>query len=140
VALANLGLGPAERLTAAAGLDQAWSVFAPEPLQHEVVFEAEVLYADGGRTVWRPPRRDPLLAPLGYRLEMWTSRVVRDDDSQLWRPAASWIARRYADRARPPASVTLRRRWRSLPRPGWLSTPRIWHEFDFYTLHLRGKG
>jgi hypothetical protein len=135
--LANVGVEPAERVAAAAGLEQAWSVFAPEPLQHEVVLEADVGFADGGRAVWRPPRRGPGAAPIGYRLEMWTLRIVRDADSELWRPAARWIARRYADGGQRPVSVTLRRRWRAVPRPGQTRERRIWNEFDFYTLDVR---
>lgn len=124
----------------APGLDQAWSVFAPEPLQHEIMLEVELLYADGRRTLWRPPRRSALAAPLGYRLEAWTRRVVRDADSELWRPAAAWIAREHARGGRRPVRVTLRRRWRAVPRPGQASGPRLWNEFDFYTLELRERG
>ena len=138
--LANVGVEPAERIAATAGLDQAWSMFAPEPLQHEVVLEAEVRFADGGRTLWRPPQRGAVAAPVGYRLEMWTSRLVRDADSQLWRPAARWIARQHASGGRRPVGVTLRRRWRPVSRPGREGEPRIWSEFDFYTLDLRERG
>lgn len=139
LALANFGVGYAERVTAAAGLHQAWSVFAPKPVQHEVVLEAEVRYPGGGHTQWRPPRRHPTLALVGYHIETWKIRLARDSDSDLWRPAAAWIARRHTSGARRPVSVTLRRRWRPVPRPGESAEPRIWSEFDFYTLDLRTR-
>src|SRR2546421_5042906 len=85
------GLLPSRALDAV-GLSQPWGVFAPRPVSERMTLSAEVVFVDGGRATWRPPRAGALLATLGYHWQMWTANVVRDEDSALWGPAARWIA------------------------------------------------
>src|SRR5205085_1119815 len=97
------------------GLSQIWSVFAPNPASQKVDLSADVEFADGSHATWRPPHRGALDATLGYHWEMWAARVVRDDRSALWAPAARWIARHAGGHV---VSVTLRRGWSDVPAPG----------------------
>jgi hypothetical protein len=128
----GLGLG---RVLDTVGLSQRWSVFAPEPASRRIDFSVRVDFADGGHATWRPPQRVALDAPLGYHWEMWAARVVRDDNSSLWEPAARWIARNEERPGRRVVSVTLRRRWSDVPAPGarQATGPQA---FDFFTLDL----
>ena len=110
------------------GLDQAWDVFAPNPVQTHVELEASVLHADGRETIWQPPRASPVLAVRTYHWELWTRTVVTG-----YPPVADAMARWIATRASEdrPVRVTLRRRWYDVPAPAspeW----RRWRESDFW--------
>jgi hypothetical protein len=125
----GLGVG---RVLDEVGLSQRWGVFAPDPASRRIDLSARVTFADGSHAVWRPPHHGVLGATLDYHWEMWAARVVRDDDSELWAPAASWIARHGAWGGRRVVRVTLRRRWVDLAAPGSAATPPV-QEFAFYT-------
>jgi hypothetical protein len=128
----GIGIG---RVLDTIGLSQIWSVFAPDPISQNVDLSADVEFADGTHARWRPPGRAAPDAALGYHWEMWESRVVRDDRSALWAPAARWIARNAGHDV---VNVTLRRRWTDVPPPGARRAPGP-GEFDFYTLDLRRR-
>ena len=132
----GLGIG---RALDEAGLSQRWSVFAPDPASRRIELSARVRFADGTGATWRPPHHGPLAAALDYHWEMWAARVVRDEDSSLWEPAARWIARNSERPGRRVVGVTLRRRWAEVPAPGARRASGA-QAFDFYTLDLRRGG
>ena len=110
----------------AAGLDQTWAVFAPDPPRQEVELEARIAYADGTERRWRVPTGDPLVgAYRDYRWLKWAEWMTSGATVVLWEPAAAWIAREELDAGRRPLSVTLIRQMydvtlgtdRASPRP-----------------------
>ncbi len=97
-----------QRIIYATGLDQNWSVFAPEPPRAEVNFRARIAYQDGTERTWNVPTGDALLgAYWDYRWLKWGEIVSAGIDARLWLPAAQWIARQEIGAGRRPMTVTL---------------------------------
>jgi hypothetical protein len=137
IALAGVpGSGAAPPLRSV-GLEQGWSMFAPDPIAARVELDAELRLADGRTVLWHPPAPGALVQERGYRWAQWTRAVASDDHSELWAPAARWIARTASPGGARPVSVTLRRRFARLTPPGASDRRLRWSEFDFYTLDLR---
>jgi hypothetical protein len=113
-----------------ATLDQAWDVFAPNPMSTQAELEAVVELRGGRQEVWQPPRGGPLLAAANYHWDMW-SRVVMEGYPPVVYATARWIAKRYADRGTPPVRVTLRRRWFPVAPPG-AGRGELWRAADLY--------
>jgi hypothetical protein len=124
----------------AVGLDGVWNVFAPGPRTAVIGLEARLEYADGSVRVWQPPRPDRLVGAYRYyHWQKWMEQVTDESWKQLWRPLAIWLARTQPDGGRPPATVTLVRRWRDLPPPGArgrAAARRPWSERSFYTYQV----
>lgn len=76
------------------GLDQDWSVFAPNPRAFTVGFLARVTLADGTTRIWQPPEVGKAVAPYStYRWQKYDERVRADDYSAIWEDAARYVAR-----------------------------------------------
>jgi hypothetical protein len=120
----------------ALGFQQAWDVFAPEPVHREVRFEARVAFADGSEVTWHTPSSGALSAVGSHRWELWEDRIVDDAYAGWWESSARWIARQHVGDGREPVRVALRRRWSDLPPPGVDPSLRAWNEFEFYVLEL----
>jgi hypothetical protein len=100
----------------AAGLDQTWAVFAPDPPRQEFELEARIAYVDGTERVWRVPTGNPVLgAYRDYRWLKWAEWMTGGTQVQLMKPAAVWIAREERLAGRRPVSVTLLRQVSDLP-------------------------
>lgn len=111
------------------GLDQDWSLFAPDPRPFTVGVYARVGYADGREVVWRPP--SGLSAYRAYRWQKLVERLRADDGSALWEPTARWLARELGPGVQ---SVALVRTYRETVRPGSGGTAPPEQEFVFYVL------
>lgn len=110
-----------QRFMYAAGLDQTWAVFAPDPPQSEVNLQARILYDDGMERTWEVPTGgDVLGAYWDYRWLKWGEIVSAGSDARLWLPAAQWITRQEQEAGRRPVTVILVRH--SVPLP--IGTPR----------------
>lgn len=136
-------LRPGQTYLNATGLDQIWSVFAPDPRPTSVDMEARIRYADGRRGVWNVPRGDDVFGSYwDYRWLKWMENVILDARrDQLWKPAAQFIAGRERARGRRPVQITLVRRWRDLKPPGAKGPDRgRWREFAYYRLRLDRRG
>ncbi len=115
---------PFQRVLYATGLDQNWSVFAPDPPRAEVDFQARIAYNDGTERLWEVPTGDPVLgAYWDYRWLKWGEIVSAGIDARLWLPAARWIARQETDAGRHPVTVTLFRHITPLPLGGTKEAP-----------------
>jgi len=115
----------------ATGLDQNWSVFAPDPPRATVDFRARIAYQDGTERFWEVPRSGDVLGALwDYRWLKWGEFVSAGIDARLWLPAAEWIARQETDAGRRPVTVTLFRYIRPTPIG---SPPAAPTTVDFYT-------
>lgn len=121
-----------------AGLDQNWSVFAPNPRSNVIEFRAEVFYSNHTHRVWRLPRREPVIgAYVDYRWLKWVEYVLEPQyDRTLWSPAAFYVARQMADKHHRPTLVRLIKREYQLRPPGHvLSKPR-WQEHVYFSLPI----
>jgi len=118
----------------AADLQQDWGVFAPDPRQQTVNVLAQVTFADGSQATWHVPRRNPVVGEyIDYRWLKWTEWVVSPAYPNLSRPAAVYVARRFATPARRPVKVTLIDRSHTIPLPGQPSVPSPATEKAFFT-------
>jgi hypothetical protein len=117
-----------------AGLDQSWSVFAPDPRRQTIHVTAQVTFADGSQATWHVPTRDPVIGEYtDYRWLKWTEYLISPADSNLWRPAALYVARRLSTPTRRPTKVALINQWYNLPPPGQAQQPPFISTQTFYT-------
>jgi hypothetical protein len=120
-----------QRVMYGTGLDQNWSVFAPDPPQTVVTFQARIVYDDGTERTWQVPTGGSFLgAYWDYRWLKWGEIVSAGVDARLWLPAAKWIARQEQDAGRHPVSVTRQRHFipHAVEGPGGAPTTT-----EFYT-------
>ena len=104
----------------ALGVDQSWSLFAPDPRTAIVEPSARVTFADGSTAVWPGvsaggPGLDEYATS---RWQKWAEWLTQERYATLWQPAAQWVARRYAATGRRPVRVELLRAISPLPPPG----------------------
>lgn len=132
-ALARATGDPSGQLLRGAGLEQQWSVFAPDPRRISLELRAEVVYADGTRERWAPPQGSALTGSVRfYRWRKWIEAVRLDSSAELWAPTARWIASEHTEHG-DVVEVSLIRRFRDNVLEG--EQPE-WREFTFYTLPL----
>lgn len=116
----------------AAGLDQGWGVFAPDPRRTTNDFFALLDYPDGTQTVWRWPLGNPEVATYRtYRWQKWSEHVTLDVKS-LAAPAATWLATSQIHNGQHPVQVTLIQRWADTPPPD-TNRPLQWQQQTIYT-------
>ena len=118
----------------ATGLDQNWSVFAPDPRREVIELQARITYGDGSppRT-WRVPRGNPVIGVYwDYRWLKWAEWMTAEGDPHLWKPAAQWITRREHAEGRQPLTVALVRRSYALNPPGVSPPHGKWQEYELF--------
>jgi hypothetical protein len=92
----------------ATGLDQGWSLFAPNPRRQSIALYARVQFANGAAQTWGVPHGDPLTGNYwDSHWQKWVVFVVNGRHRDLWKPAAEFIARDLARPGRRPVRVTL---------------------------------
>ena len=101
----------AATVLAATGVEQHWDIFAPDPRSVSIALEARVVFRDGTRTTWRPPRGSALVgAYWDYHWGKLAEHVSFDRDlnaDDLRDGLARFAARQVAGPGREPAQVTL---------------------------------
>lgn len=112
----------------AAGLDQRWNLFAPNPPQRTYEVVARIQYRDGSQALWRSPRND--------RWRKWLGVIRNDRSRRLWKPTAAWIASHHDDGGRRTEQVELILRYRDLPPPGRAMPQMVWDEKVFLTYQV----
>lgn len=112
----------------AAGLDQRWNLFAPNPPQRTYEVVARIQYSDGSQVLWRSPRND--------RWRKWLGVIRNDRSRRLWKPTAAWIAGHHDDGGRRTEQVELILRSRDLPPPGSGMPQMVWDEEVFLTYQV----
>jgi hypothetical protein len=123
----------------AAGLDQNWGVFAPNPRRHSLEVVARVEYADGTERTLSVPRGGRLIGGYwDYRWRKWAEWTSTDSRDFLWRPAAAWFARKAGEAGGQPVRVTLVRRWQETLPPGPGPGRGEWQEYAYYTYKVPG--
>jgi hypothetical protein len=108
-----------------AGLDQRWNLFAPDPPRRTTEVVARIEYADGGLTLWEPPRND--------RWRKWLGTITNEAITAYWGPTAAWIADHHGDGGRQAVRVELIQRWRDLSPPGPGAVEEPWQQSVFFT-------
>jgi hypothetical protein len=114
-----------------AGLTQSWQLFTPEPRQTSREIYAHIEYDDGSTSRWDLPGGDVIGPYRSYRWRKWADELRRDRNSDMWEPAARFIAALHATDGRAPTRVTLVRRWAPVPELGSGDVAE-WDEYDFY--------
>jgi hypothetical protein len=121
------------------GLEQSWSMFAPDPPLVNGYVEARIAYRDATTSFWKFP------IPSDYglydrymadRYRKWGNDWIPTDKWEALRPdAARYIARTHDDPRNPPVSVTLVRHWAPIIPPsfGRPAPPPVWQQKDFFT-------
>jgi hypothetical protein len=116
------------------GLSQNWGMFSSPP-NANVRVEAEILYRDGERRVWRFPLPQDLTYTQRYFRERYrkfaNDNLRLDDKSALWPDAARYIARLNNDPNNSPVVVRLSREFSQIAPPGSSETAPPQHQLFF---------
>lgn len=132
-------LPPVRPYLTALGLNQAWNLFSPDPSRRSVFVEARLQFANGAIDTLAVPQGDPWIGDKRfYRWRKWQRRVRRDTNRELWPATAVYIGAPYLVDPRGLLSVGLVRRWSETPEP-WGAEKRVWREFEFFELDIRGS-
>jgi hypothetical protein len=123
-------------VASAAGLEQSWRMFAPEPLRRLEFLEVRVTMADGVQRVWTNPRGDRVVGAFAwYHWQKVKENLVHDPASRVG--VAHWAVHRLTGRAERAARVQMILRTELLPAPG-TDGPRILGEEILYDENLIG--
>jgi hypothetical protein len=118
----------------ATGLDQDWSVFAPDPRSQVIDLEATVVFPGGTGELWRVPAGGPFVgAYWDYRWRKLEENLIADVHSDLWQGFATWVAGQRV-RSVVPSRVDLIRRFYDLYPPGRNPAHSPWRSVAFYRL------
>lgn len=132
-------LPPVRPYVTALGLNQAWNLFSPDPSRRSLFVEARLRFADGSIDTLAVPEGDPWIGDKRfYRWRKWQRRVRLDSNRELWPATAVYIGAPYLVDPRGLVSVGLIRRWSETPEP-WGAERRVWQEFEFFELDVRGS-
>jgi hypothetical protein len=127
-----------EPYRAITGLEQTWSVFAPDARRDVIDWYATVEMEDGSVDIWRIPDGGPLLG--SFRVNRWRKwmEVVTVDAYRglLFETTARFVARQVPGGPDGAVRTTFVRRSASLPPPGAGAQLR-WRDTAYYTLRLK---
>ncbi len=135
-------LRPGQPYLNALGLDQNWSLFAPNPRRVVLDVSATVTYDDGRTAQWTFPHDGALLGTYrDYRWRKWQENLISPLNAvPLWRPAALWAASHETRSGHAVTSVALVERYASLEPPGVTPSTGPTALRVFFVLHLHGPG
>ena len=123
------------------GLEQKWSIFAPDPFRIAVIVEAEIRYADGTTGHWAPHKAGPLVgAYRDFRWRKYEELLWQDRYAGLRRPTVEYVARLERSSGRRPVRIELIRRWYALRPPGPGPDRGPWQRARLYSLALEPGG
>lgn len=124
-------------IASAAGLEQSWRMYAPEPLQRLEFLEVRVTMANGAQRVWTNPRGDRVVGAFAwYHWQKVKENVVHNPASRV--SVAHWAVRRLTGRSERAVRVQMILRTESLPAPG-TGSPPVQGEEILYDENLIGK-
>ncbi len=109
------------------GLDQSWTVFAPNPPKCSTYLSADVEFADGTSKEWEFPRvekRTWLDKMPAERYRKWANDNIGDAEQAVaWPDAIRYIAGLQNKRENPPVFITLLKHEIETPAPGSVQKP-----------------
>ncbi|MGE3620705.1 MAG: hypothetical protein AB7L84_09600 [Acidimicrobiia bacterium] len=136
-AVARAFARPAATLAGLTGAEMSWGVFAPDPRDVSRTVSARVEYVDGTVRTWRPPMGDAVLGHYRfYRWRKWVEVFTLDAWSELWEPAARWIADEMTDPAGPAVARVVLLRHHRTNDP--VAVPGPYETTEMYVLDLAG--
>lgn len=135
-------LRPAQPYLNAVGLDQNWSLFAPNPRRVVIDVSAAVTYDDGRVAQWTFPHDGALIgAYRDYRWRKWEENLVSPANAgPLWQRAALWAASRETRVGHAVKKVALVERYASLEPPGVTPSTGPLATRIIFVLHVRNPG
>lgn len=99
------------------GLDQNWSMYAPDPPQRQESVEVHIAMADGSDKVWTPPRLNPVFGvAFSHRWRGFKERLVTQP--QIRPDFVRWVVRDLTGPDDRPVHVEMLLRTEELPPPG----------------------
>ncbi len=99
------------------GLDQNWSVFAPNPPTHQEDVEVHVMMASGTDKVWALPRLDPVFGvALSHRWRKFKESLLNSPDIRA--DFAHWVVRQLTGPDDRVVHVEMLLRTTDIPPPG----------------------
>jgi predicted DCC family thiol-disulfide oxidoreductase YuxK len=135
-------LRPGQPYLNALGIDQNWSLFAPNPRRVVLDVSATVAYDDGRTAQWTFPHDGALVGTYrDYRWRKWAENLISPlNAAPLWRPAALWVASHETRVGHAVTSVALVERYANLEPPGATPSTGPTAIRVIYVLRLRGGG
>jgi predicted DCC family thiol-disulfide oxidoreductase YuxK len=135
-------LRPGQPYLNALGIDQNWSLFAPNPRRVVLDVSATVAYDDGRTAQWTFPHDGALFGTYrDYRWRKWEENLISPLNAEpLWRPAALWAASHETRVGHAVTRVTLVERYANLEPPGVTPSTGPTAIRVFFVLRLPGSG
>lgn len=109
-------------VASAAGLEQSWRMYSPEPLRRQEFVEVRVTMAGGVQRVWTNPRGDRVVGVFAwYHWQKVKENLVSDPASRVG--VARWVVHQLTQRGERPVRVQMILRTEDLLSPGADGTP-----------------
>jgi hypothetical protein len=109
-------------LAASTGLEQVWSMYAPDPISRTEIVEVHVTMADGSDRPWTFQRDDYVGGPLfWYHWQKFKEQVIRLPGTR--EGLANWVVHQLTRPDENPVRVQIIFRAIGLPAPGQQTPP-----------------
>jgi hypothetical protein len=106
-----------EPIAHATGVDQQWTMYAPDVISRVEYTEVRVTMADGSTRTWVNPSGDKVIGPFAwYHWQKLKENVPRDPTMRA--DLARWVVRELTDPSEKPVRVQIIMRTEQLPPPG----------------------
>jgi hypothetical protein len=107
----------ADRIALPLGLDQNWSMYAPNPPQRQENIEVHITMADGADKVWTLPRLNPVFGvAFSHRWRKFKESLVTEE--QIRPDFVHWVVRELTGQGERPVHVEMLLRTEAIPPPG----------------------
>lgn len=124
-------------IASATGLQQNWTMYAPEPISSLEDMQVRVRMADGSERMWSWQRGDRLIGPFAwYHWQKLKEQAIRVPDSRAG--IVHWVVRQLTTPAERPIHVQMLFRNELLPQPG-KDGPRTVTVKNLYDEPLSGR-
>ena len=124
-------------IASAAGLEQSWRMYAPEPIRRLEHVEVRVTTADGDIRVWTNERGDPVIGVYAwYHWQKLKENLVREPEIRAG--VAHWVVQQLTGRSEEATRVEMILRTELLPPPG-ANRPRTTAVETLYDEILTGQ-
>jgi hypothetical protein len=104
-------------IASAAGLEQVWQMYAPEPIRRREAVDVVVTMADRSQRTWTYRRGDPVLGPFAwYHWQKLKEQMAREEAIRA--SVVHWVVRGLAGPSERAVRVQMLLRTEVLPPPG----------------------